>query len=219
MDLQRDSSESIIKADCQSPLAELNVRDKKMPKASEVKKNAAIEHNDKVYVVKEINKLTPSGRAGASLYRMRLYEVTTGAKADESFKADEMIKTADFVRQPVTFSYIDGDEYVFMNSEDYTPYNINKETIEEELLFIAEDTTGLQVMIVNGSAVGIELPPNVELVITETDPSIKGASASARTKPATLSTGLTVQVPEYISSGERIKVSTSEHKFVSRADK
>tara|TARA_R110002012_G_scaffold124635_1_gene275764 strand:+ start:461 stop:1120 length:660 start_codon:yes stop_codon:yes gene_type:complete len=219
MALQRDSSESIIKTDCQSPLAELNVRDKKMPKASEVKKNAAIEHNDKVYVVKEINKLTPSGRAGASLYRMRLYEVTTGAKADESFKADEMIKTADFVRQPVTFSYIDGDEYVFMNSEDYTPYNINKETIEEELLFIAEDTTGLQVMIVNGSAVGIELPPNVELVITETDPSIKGASASARTKPATLSTGLTVQVPEYISSGERIKVSTSEHKFVSRADK
>ena len=190
-----------------------------MPKASEVKKNAAIEHNDKVYVVKDINKLTPSGRAGASLYRMRLYEVTTGAKADESFKADEMIKTADFMRQPVTFSYIDGDEYVFMNSEDYTPYNLNKETIEEELLFIAEDTTGLQVMIVNGSAVGIELPPNVELVITETDPSIKGASASARTKPATLSTGLTVQVPEYISSGERIKVSTSEHKFVSRADK
>ena len=89
-----------------------------MPKASEVKKNAAIEHNDKVYVVKDINKLTPSGRAGASLYRMRLYEVTTGAKADESFKADEMIKTADFMRQPVTFSYIDGDEYVFMNSED-----------------------------------------------------------------------------------------------------
>ena len=106
-----------------------------------------------------------------------------------------------------------------MNTEDYTPYNLNKETIEEELLFIAEDTSGLQVMIVNGSAVGIELPPNVELVITETDPSIKGASASARTKPATLSTGLTVQVPEYISSGERIKVSTSEHKFVSRADK
>jgi elongation factor P len=190
-----------------------------MPKASEVKKNAAIEHNGKVYVVKDINKLTPSGRAGASLYRMRLYEVTTGNKADESFKADEMIQTADFTRQPVTFSYVDGDEYVFMNTEDYTQYNLNTASIEDELLFITEETVGLQVLIVNGSAVGIELPPNVELVITETDPSIKGASASARTKPATLTTGLTVQVPEYIASGERIKVSTSEHKFVSRADK
>lgn len=189
-----------------------------MPKASDVKKNAAIEHNDKVYIVKDINKLTPSGRAGASLYRMRLYEVTTGSKADESFKADEMIKLADFSRHQVTFSYVDGDEYVFMDSEDYSPYSLNKETIVEELLFITEDTQGLQILTVNGAPVGVELPPNVDLLITETDPSIKGASASARTKPALLSTGLTVQVPEYIASGEKIKVSTSEHKFVSRAD-
>jgi elongation factor P len=193
-------------------------RDTIMPKASDIKKNAAIEHNDKVYIVKDINKLTPSGRAGASLYRMRLYEVTTGAKADQSFKADEMIKLADFSRHQVTFSYVDGEEYVFMDSEDYTPYSLNKDTIADELLFITEDTAGLQLLTVNDAPVGIELPPNVELLITETDPSIKGASASARTKPALLSTGLTIQVPEYIASGEKIKVSTSEHKFVSRAD-
>ncbi|MFT6899093.1 MAG: elongation factor P [Paraglaciecola sp.] len=189
-----------------------------MPKASDIKKNAAIEHNDKVYIVKDINKLTPSGRAGASLYRMRLYEVTTGAKADQSFKADEMIKLADFSRHQVTFSYVDGEEYVFMDSEDYTPYSLNKDTIADELLFITEDTAGLQLLTVNDAPVGIELPPNVELLISETDPSIKGASASARTKPALLSTGLTIQVPEYIASGEKIKVSTAEHKFVSRAD-
>jgi elongation factor P len=193
-------------------------RDTIMPKASDIKKNAAIEHNDKVYIVKDINKLTPSGRAGASLYRMRLYEVTTGAKADQSFKADEMIKLADFSRHQVTFSYVDGEEYVFMDSDDYTPYSLNKDTIADELLFITEDTAGLQLLTVNDAPVGIELPPNVELLITETDPSIKGASASARTKPALLSTGLTIQVPEYIASGEKIKVSTSEHKFVSRAD-
>ncbi|MEP2652472.1 MAG: elongation factor P-like protein YeiP [Paraglaciecola sp.] len=189
-----------------------------MPKASEIKKSAAIEHNGKVYLVKEINKLTPSGRAGASLYRMRLYEVGTGAKADESFKADEVLNLIDFHRNKVTFSYVDGDEYIFMDSEDYTSYFLNKETISEELPFVTEDTQGLQVLLVEGKPVGIELPPNVELVITETDPSIKGASASARTKPATLSTGLVVQVPEYIASGEKIKVSTSESKFVSRAD-
>lgn len=188
-----------------------------MPKASEVKKNAAIEHNGKVYLVKDINKLTPSGRAGASLYRMRLYEVGTGAKADESFKADEMINTAEFFRRKVMFSYNDGTEYVFMDSEDYTPYSLDKETIEEELLFISEETEGLQVLIVDGNPVGIEIPASVDLVITETDPSIKGASASARTKPATLTTGLVVQVPEYISSGEKIRINTAEQKFTSRA--
>lgn len=189
-----------------------------MPKASEIKKNAAIEHNGKVYLVKDINKLTPSGRAGASLYRMRLYEVATGAKADESFKADEMINTADFSRKKVMFSYVDGEEYVFMDNEDYTPYSLDKNVITDELLFITEETTGLQVLIVDEKPVGIELPASVELVITETDPSIKGASSTARTKPATLSTGLVIQVPEYISSGEKVKINTAEGKFTSRAD-
>lgn len=188
-----------------------------MPKASDIKKFAAIEHSGKVFLVKEINKLTPSGRAGASLYRMRLYDVTTGAKADESFKADEMINLADFSRRQVSFSYIDGDEYVFMDNEDYTPYNFNKDSIEEELLFITEEVQGLQVLMVNDSPVAIELPSAVELLIVETDPSIKGASASARTKPATLTTGLTVQVPEYIANGDKIKVNTADHKYMSRA--
>lgn len=188
-----------------------------MPKASEIKKNAAIEHNGKVYLVKDISKLTPSGRAGASLYRMRLYEVATGHKADESFKADEMINTAEFRRRKVMFSYNDGTEYVFMDNEDYTPYSLDKETITDELLFITEETEGLQVLIVDEKPVGIELPASVDLVISETDPSIKGASASARTKPATLTTGLVVQVPEYISAGEKIKINTVEHKFTSRA--
>lgn len=189
-----------------------------MPKASEIKKNAVIEHNGKVLFVKDIKKLTPSGRAGASLYRMRLYDVATGLKVDESFKADEMLNLADFSRHQVTFSYIDGDEYVFMDSEDYTPYNLNKETIAEEILFITEDTQGLQVLTVNGDPVAVELPSSVDLVIVETDPSIKGASASARTKPAILSTGLSVQVPEYIANGDKIKVNTAEQKFMSRAD-
>ncbi|MEC6814432.1 elongation factor P-like protein EfpL [Photobacterium toruni] len=190
-----------------------------MPKASEIKKFAAIELNGKVALVKEITKLTPSGRAGASLYRMRIYDVATGSKSDVSFKADEMITLADFSRQKASFSYIDGEEYVFMDDEDYTPYTFTKEAISEELLFITEDTKGIEVLTVDGAPVALELPATVELTIVETDPSIKGASASARTKPATLSTGLVVQVPEYIANGEKIKINTAEHKFMSRADK
>jgi elongation factor P len=85
-------------------------------------------------------------------------------------------------------------------------------------MFINEDTQGLQVLTVDDVPVAIELPASVDLVIVETDPSIKGASASARTKPAILSTGLTVQVPEYISNGEKIKINTAESKFMSRSD-
>ena len=106
-----------------------------------------------------------------------------------------------------------------MDNEDYTPYNLNKDSIADEVLFISEDTQGMSVIIVDGAAVGIDLPSSVELVITETDPSIKGGSATARTKPAILSTGLTVQVPEHISTGDKIKVNTEERKFMGRADR
>jgi len=190
-----------------------------MPKASDIKKNAAIEYNGKVMIVRDIERSVPQGRAGGSLYRMRMYDVVTGGKVDETFKAEDMLNFADLTRRPAMFSYIDGEEYVFMDNEDYTPYNLNKSSIEDETLFINEETQGLLVIIVDGVPVAVDLPSSVELVITETDPSIKGGSATARTKPAILSTGLTVQVPEHISTGDKIKVNTEERKFMGRADK
>jgi elongation factor P len=130
-----------------------------------------------------------------------------------------MLTLADLIRRKVTFSYIDGDEYVFMDIEDYTQFNLNKESIEEEVLFIDESTVDASIILVDGVPVSLELPPSVELVITETDPSIKGGSATARTKPAVLSTGLIIQVPEHISTGDKIKINTEERKFMGRADK
>jgi elongation factor P len=189
-----------------------------MPKASEIKKNQAIEFNGRVLIVKDIERSVPQGRAGGSIYRMRMYDVVTGGKVDETFKDSEMLNMADLIKRPANFSYIDGDEYVFMDSEDYTPYNLNKESIEDEVLFITEETQGIYVVVVDGSAVGLELPPSVDLVIEQTDPSIKGASATSRTKPATLTTGLVVQVPEHISTGDRIKINTEERKFMGRVD-
>jgi elongation factor P len=188
-----------------------------MPKASDIKKNTAIEFNNSVYIIKDIERAVPQGRAGGSLYRMRMYDVVTGAKTDETFKDSDMLTLADLIRRNVMFSYIDGEEYVFMDNEDYTPYNLNKESIADEVLFIDENTQGLQVVIVDGAPVGVELPASVDLTITETDPSIKGGSATARTKPAILTTGLTVQVPEHLSTGDKIRVNTTEKKFMGRA--
>jgi len=190
-----------------------------MPKASDIKKNTAVEYNNRVYIVRDIERSVPQGRAGGSLYRFRMYDVVSGSKIDETFKDSEMLPLADLNRRNVMFSYLDGEEYVFMDSEDYTPYSLSKDSIAEEVLFINENTQGLQVVLVDGAPVALELPSSVELEIVETAPSIKGGSATARTKPATLSTGLTVQVPEHISTGDRIKVNTAEHKFMGRADK
>ena len=189
-----------------------------MPKASDIKKNAAVEYNGKTYIVKDIERSVPQGRAGGSLYRMRMYDVVTGHKVDETFKDSEMLNLADLIRRPAMFSYVDGDEYVFMDNEDYTPYSLNKQSIEDEVLFINEETAGIQVVLVDDSPVALDLPTNVELEVIETDPSIKGASATSRNKPAKLSTGVTIQVPEHISTGDKIKVNVEERKFAGRAD-
>jgi len=189
-----------------------------MPKASEVKKNTAIEYQGKVVIVKDIDRSVPQGRAGGSIYRMRMYDVVSGAKLDETFKDSDILTLADLTRRKSKFSYIDGDDYVFMDDENYTPYNLNKDSITESMLFITEDTEGISVLVVNDIPVAVDLPTVVELNVIETDPSIKGASATSRTKPATLSTGLIVQVPEYISTGDSIKVNTEDRKFMGRAE-
>lgn len=188
-----------------------------MPKASEIKKNMAVDINGEAYIIRDIERSVPQGRAGGSLYRMRMYNAATNHKIDETFKDSDMLNLADLVRRASTFSYTDGDEYVFMDSEDYTSYNLNKDSIADELQFIAEDTQGIHVVLVNDVPVALDLPGTVELDIVETDPSIKGGSATARTKPATLSTGLIIQVPEHISTGDRIKVNVEDRKFIGRA--
>lgn len=189
-----------------------------MPKASEIKKNTAIEYNDNTYIVRDIERSVPQGRAGGSLYRMRMYDVVTGNKIDETFKDSDMLNLADLVRRQVVFSYVDGDEHVFMDAEDYTPFSLNRESIADEILYINEQTEGIHVVLINDLPVALDMPTYVELEVTQTDPSIKGASATSRTKPAILSTGVTVQVPEYISTGDVIKVNVEEGKFMGRAD-
>lgn len=189
-----------------------------MPKASEIKKGAAIEHNGKTYIVSDIERSVPQGRAGGSIYRMRMYDVVSDNKIDETFKDSDIVNLADLIRKPVMLSYIDGNEYIFMDTGDYTPYSLNKDSIADQILFINETTKGVHVIMVNDFPVALDLPSNVDLEVIETDPSIKGGSATSRTKPALLSTHLTVQVPEHISVGDKIKVSVEERKFLSRAD-
>src|SRR5690606_57173 len=159
-----------------------------MPKASEIKKNQAVEYEGRVYFVKDIERSVPQGRAGGSLYRMRMYDVVTNQKLDETFKDSDMLNLADLVRREATFSYADGDEYVFMDTEDVIQYMLSRGSIDEGLLFVGEASLGVMVIVVSESPVAIDLPPIVDLPIEETCPSITGGSATASIIPARLTT-------------------------------
>lgn len=190
-----------------------------MPRANEIKKGMAVSFNGKLLLVKDIDVQSPSARGASTLYKMRFTDIRTGLKVEERFKGDDIIDAISLSRRQVTFSYMDGDEYVFMDDEDYTPYVFKKDQIEEELLFLPEGgIPGIQVLTMDGQILALELPQTVDMDIVETTPGIKGASASARTKPATMSTGLVIQVPEYLSSGERIRIHIAERRYMGRAD-
>ncbi|SER18308.1 elongation factor P [Rosenbergiella nectarea] len=190
-----------------------------MPKANEIKRGMAVSWNGKLLLVKDIDVQSPSARGAATLYKMRFTDIRSGLKVEERFKGDDIIDSIQLNRHAVSFSYTDGNEYVFMDDEDYTPYSFNREQIEEELLFIPEaGLPGMQVLLMDDHVLALELPQTVDLVIVDTVPGIKGASASARTKAAALSTGLTVQVPEYLSNGDKIRVHIPERRYMSRAD-
>lgn len=109
-----------------------------MARANEIKRGMAVNLNGKLLLVKDIDVQSPSARGASTLYKMRFSDVRTGLKVEERFKGDEILDTITLTRRSVNFSYIDGDEYVFMDDEDFTPYNFKKEQIEEELLFIPE---------------------------------------------------------------------------------
>jgi elongation factor P len=188
-----------------------------MPKASDLKRGMVVEVNDQPYSVKEIEVRNPSSRGASTLYKIRFNHLKTKQKLDETLKGDDFLKEVDCEKKVLQFSYQDDDGYTFMSLEDYEQYTINSEDIEDEKLYLVEGLEGVIAILLDGILVAIELPAAVAMEITETAPGIKGASATARTKPALFATGLEIQVPEYIEPGEIIKVNTVSGKFMSRA--
>ncbi|EEF80981.1 elongation factor P-like protein EfpL [Methylophaga thiooxydans] len=188
-----------------------------MPKASELKRGMVVELVNEPYVVKDIEIRNPSSRGAATLYKVRFNHLKNKQKRDESLKGEDFLKEVDCERKLIQFSYQDGDSFVFMDNETFEQYAVNGEDIKDELGYISDGLDNLVAVLLEQQLIAIELPASVNLTIIETSPGIKGATAAARTKPATLSTGIEVQVPEYIENGEVIKVNTTTGKFMSRA--
>jgi len=186
-------------------------------KANEIKKGAVIQVDGQTIMVKQVQVQSPSSRSGNTLYKVRGSHVVSRQKFERSFKGEEIVEPVDFLRRAVQFLYRDDDGCTFMDNESYEQYIIAKDLIEEELEYISDGLEGLTALIANDLILGIELPATVLLQIADCAPEMKGASASARSKPATLSTGLVVQVPEYLSPGDLIKINTETGAYMSRA--
>jgi len=186
-------------------------------KASGLKNGSIVDIDGAPHVVEQLTVQTPSARGGASFYKIRFRNVTTKQKVDRSFKGDDVLNEIQFEKREVQFSYQDGDRYVFMDLADYSEIALSETDIPEEKPYITEDLEGIQALVSDGRILGIQLPSAVDLKIAECEPSMRGASAQARTKPAIMQTGLVVQVPEYLAPGEVIRVDTRNGEFLGRA--
>ncbi len=188
-----------------------------MPKASDTKKGAIVRFKGQVCAVRKIEIRTPSSRGSNTLYKMKLQDVQSKQNVDETFKGDDMLDEVDFTRRKASYSYFDGEQHVFMDDEDYTQYALNETDLEGQTGYLIDGLNDIHVMIIEGSPVGIQLPQTVDIEITETAPALKGGTVTKRSKPATLAGGIEVQIPEYLATGEVIKVNTETGEYVSRA--
>ena len=186
-------------------------------KAFDVKKGNVIEHAGTVYQVRDIERSSPQGRGGNVKYRFTMYSVPGGVKYDLSVGAEDELREVELSRRESNFSYKDGDAFVFLDAEDYTPYQLDADVIGDDAGYITDGLEGCYVQLIEDAPVAVQLPPSVVLEVVDTPPELKGGTATKRPKPAKLNTGIEIMVPEYISNGEKILVSTTTGEFGGRA--
>ena len=182
-----------------------------------VKRGNVVEHDGKVWQIRDIERSSPQGRGGNVTFRFIMYSVPGGQKLDLSLRAEDELKETELTRRAVTFSYKDGDAFVFMDSEDFTQYTLDANVVGDAAGYIADGIEGCYVQLIDDAPVALQLPPTVVLEVVDTAPELKGATATKRPKPAKLSTGIEILVPEYITTGEKVHVNTTTGEFSGRA--
>ncbi len=185
--------------------------------ANELKRKMLITVDGQPYTVVEVFFASPSARGASTMVRTKLRHLLTDAVLEKSFKTSEKFEEPDVALTPATFLYADGEGFHFMDEESYEQFSLSEDQLGGERLYLKENMS-LQVRKYNGEPVSLELPATVDLAVTETEPGLRGDSASGgTTKSATLETGLQARVPLFIKEGEVVRVNTQTGEFVSRA--
>ncbi|MDX9786647.1 MAG: elongation factor P-like protein YeiP [Desulfobacterales bacterium] len=188
-----------------------------MLKAGNLKKGHIINIDEQPYQVKQIDIHTPTARGGNTLCKVRFASLITGQKLDQTFKSGDSLEEMTVDRRKVSYLYRDQNMHTFMDSENYEQYTLSADNLEGQRQWLVEGLEGITVLLREGHPLCIELPQAIDLEIVNTAPTIKGASATNRNKPAELSNGVTVLVPDYMAVGEVIRVNTETGQFMSRA--
>ncbi len=183
----------------------------------EIKNGAVVVYDGSPILILGIMVQTPSARGAATLYKFRGRNLLTKQKVDITLKGDQSLDEADFQRRAAKLMYCDPTHMHLLDEVDYNQFSVPLDDVADEAQYVTDALEGMFALIYNDECVGLQLPTTIELTVTQCDPGMRGNSATSRTKPATLETGLIVQVPEYLSQGERIKVDSRTGEFLSRA--
>ncbi|OES44393.1 elongation factor P [Domibacillus iocasae] len=173
-----------------------------------------IEVDNGIWRVVDFQHVKPG--KGAAFVRSKLRNLRTGAIQEKTFRAGEKVGKAQIDNRRMQYLYANGDQHVFMDTESYDQIELPASQIEYELKFLKENME-VSIMMFGTETLGVELPNTVELKVTETEPGIKGDTASGGTKPAIVETGLSVNVPFFVNEGDVLIVNTTDGSYVSRA--
>ncbi|MEP6914368.1 MAG: elongation factor P [Acidobacteriota bacterium] len=188
-----------------------------MIEAIEIKRKMYFEHEGAPYHCLDVEVSKPTARGGQTLVRLKMRNLLTRGVFDKTFKAGEKFKEPDLVVVPASYLYADSSGYNFMDQESFETLTLSGEILGDDRQLLV-DNVMVQVQKYNGSPIGLQFPPHVEMAVTYTEPGTRGDTASGSvTKLATLETGLEIRVPLFIKEGEKVKVHTETREFAGRA--
>lgn len=188
-----------------------------MASPGELKRGARILIDTDPYVILDLHVQSPSARGASSLTKVKVRNLRTGQVFDKTFRGGDKIDQPDLELRSVQYLYSDGEAYHFMDDQSYEQFALTASELGDVTGYLKDGMTHLRSVVFNGQVISIELPTTVVLQVTSTTPAIKGATAQAQTKAATLETGLEIQVPAYLEPGEYVQVDTRDARFVARA--
>ena len=185
--------------------------------AIEIKRKSYFEYEKAPYHCLDVEVSKPTARGGQTLVRLKMRNLLTRSVFDKTFKAGEKFAEPDLVQVSATFLYSDGDGFHFMDQESFETLTLGTDTVGDDRELLVDNVL-VQILKYNGNPIAIQFPPHVELTVSQTEPGVRGDTASGGvTKAATLETGLQIRVPLFIKEGEKVKVHSETREFAGRA--
>uniref|UniRef100_A0A7C3Z2Y5 Elongation factor P n=1 Tax=Desulfobacca acetoxidans TaxID=60893 RepID=A0A7C3Z2Y5_9BACT len=185
-----------------------------MYSTAEFKKGLKIELDGAPYVIVDFQHVKP-GKGGAFV-RTKIKNLVTGKVLDQTFRSGEKVKRPDLAEREMQYLYREGDSFYLMDNETYEQFALTADPLGDAVLFLTENLN-VKVLFFNKQPVAVELPTFVELTVVQTEPGVRGDTASGGSKPATLESGAVIQVPLFINEGDRVKVDTRTGTYIERA--